>query len=90
VDDRGELYPFAVEAALSFYPEVRRSALIGHRGRRLLFVEWADVRRDRTPRPDGLDWAQLDEIRSCRKIPVDKRHNAKVDYEALRRLLPKS
>lgn len=88
-DDAGELYPFAVEAAASALADVRRSALIACGGRRVLAVE---------PRPGaepGLDaavrrtlpWAKLDEIRIVRRVPVDGRHNAKVDYPALRRLL---
>jgi hypothetical protein len=32
-------------------------------------------------------WAQIDEVRIVSKIPVDARHNAKVDYPALRRML---
>ena len=34
-----------------------------------------------------LAWAGLDEIRFVRRIPVDRRHNAKVDYVALARLV---
>ena len=34
-----------------------------------------------------LEWAHVDEVRVLRHLPVDKRHNAKIDYGALRRLL---
>src|SRR5258705_231320 len=34
-----------------------------------------------------LAWAELDAVLSLRQIPVDRRHNAKVDYPALYRLL---
>jgi hypothetical protein len=27
-----------------------------------------------------LSWAELDKVRIVRKVPADKRHNAKVDY----------
>jgi olefin beta-lactone synthetase len=35
----------------------------------------------------ALAWANLDEVRVCRRIPVDKRHNAKIDYPSLYRML---
>ena len=34
-----------------------------------------------------LSWARLDDVLLVRRIPVDSRHNAKIDYPALRRLL---
>jgi acyl-CoA synthetase (AMP-forming)/AMP-acid ligase II len=88
-DRRGTLYPLAVEAAVSEHPEVRRSALVGHAGRRVLALELFDRRAG----PGAADlkcelgWAQLDEVRRCRRLPVDARHNAKIDYPRLRRML---
>ena len=87
-DSRGAFYPFSVECAAMEVLKVRRAAAIGLRGRRLLFLE----ARDQARRPDvsllsgPLAWAGLDEIRFVRRIPVDRRHNAKVDYVALARL----
>ena len=81
-DARGELYPFAVETALSFHESLRRSALIAHQDRRLLFIEGAaDI---------DVSWAEIDETIPVPKIPVDKRHNAKIDYPALRKLAERS
>jgi hypothetical protein len=34
-----------------------------------------------------LSWARVTQVRVVDKIPVDKRHNAKVDYPALRTML---
>jgi acyl-CoA synthetase (AMP-forming)/AMP-acid ligase II len=88
-DGRGDLYPFAAETAVYQDPAVRRAALVAHAGRRILAVEFYDHR----PHPDvvavrkQLAWTQVDEVRACRCIPVDKRHNAKIDYPALYRLL---
>lgn len=85
VDDQGTLYPFAVEAAVQQFPGVRRSAVVSHAGKRLLLVDWekpGDVGRLKRQ----LLWARLDEVRSL-PIPVDRRHNAKVNYPALHRLL---
>lgn len=89
-DARGVAHPFAVECAASEVDGVARSALIALDGRRVLAVELApragagSVRRDLQA---ALDFAGLDEIRVVASIPVDRRHNAKVDYPALRRSL---
>jgi acyl-CoA synthetase (AMP-forming)/AMP-acid ligase II len=96
-DAGGVLYPFAVECAASGIPGVRRSAFVLHHNRRLLVVE-----ADRSPgfvKPSAreatlrealmsrLAWARLVEIVMVRRIPVDRRHNAKIDYPALTRML---
>lgn len=83
-DERGTLWPFAVETVAMNDPAVRRAALIAEQGRRLLVIEAGTV-------PPGLrealTWAQFDEIRPLPQVPVDRRHNAKIDYPALRRML---
>lgn len=85
-DSYGILYPFAVECAAQQQPGVRRAALMAHRGRRLLIVE----PEDGGPSPDmdalwlTLNWAMPDRILVWKHIPVDRRHNAKIDYLALR------
>ena len=88
-DAHGVVYPFSVEAAASAHPAVRRSAMASWRGRRVLLAEPA------YPLYDGeldvlkqsLAWAHLDAIRVVDCLPVDRRHNGKIDYPALARLL---
>jgi hypothetical protein len=36
---------------------------------------------------EAVRWAQVDEVRFVAALPVDKRHNAKIDYPALQRML---
>jgi olefin beta-lactone synthetase len=88
-DGRGTLYPFAVEAAASNVEGVRRSAFVMLRDRRTLVIEpfphAAHV--SRATLLDRLEWAQLDDVMTVRVIPVDKRHNAKVDYPVLQEML---
>lgn len=87
-DQGGVLYPFAVECALSDYSGVCRSALVAHRGARVLVVERspeAGVRAAHDLKAQ-LAWAGVDEV-VFERVPVDKRHNAKVDYPALFELL---
>src|SRR5262249_35984235 len=91
-DDRGDLYPFAAETAVYQDERVRRAAMVAHHGRRVLAVEFYEGQRgvDLAARRAPLAWTQLDGVRVCRRIPVDKRHNAKIDYPSLYRLLEKS
>ncbi len=87
-DERGTLYPFAVECAALGHPAVRRAALVRRRGKRVIVVEPA--RGVEIPEAEllaALSWARIDEVRVVGHIPLDKRHNAKVDYPALLRLL---
>lgn len=85
-DEHGQIYPFAVEAAAQEFPHVRRTALASHAGKRILLVEWAGNAEDPEGLKQALAWANLDLVRS-HPIPLDRRHNAKVDYPALHRLL---
>ncbi|HEY0009179.1 MAG TPA: AMP-binding protein, partial [Tepidisphaeraceae bacterium] len=88
-DDRGTLYPFAIEAAASEIDGIRRSALVQHNGRRVLVIEPTGTASSDLPQRvmSSLGWAFLDVCRLLPHIPVDKRHNAKIDYTQLRRFL---
>lgn len=89
-DAGGVLYPLTVEAAADRHGWVRRSACCRVGGRRALVVEpaavgasaadWAGLKRD-------LAWAGIECILPVDRIPCDRRHNAKVDYPALHRLI---
>lgn len=89
-DQLGTLYPFAVECAVSSHPAIKRAAAVQLDGRRVLTLE----RRAHVPFPGKeapgareVAWACFDAIRIYRHLPVDKRHNAKIDYPALEQLL---
>jgi acyl-CoA synthetase (AMP-forming)/AMP-acid ligase II len=89
-DAAGTLYPFAVECAALEVPGVRRAALVSHRGRRILAVELdqsvplADV-RERLLK--DLVWSGLTDVKALERMPMDRRHNAKIDYPALLEML---
>jgi olefin beta-lactone synthetase len=91
-DERGTMYPLAVETAAHECAEIRRAAFTSHCGRRILVVELSSpgATFDLAAIERDLSWAQLDGIRVFARIPVDQRHNSKVDYPALRRLLAHS
>lgn len=85
-DNRGTLYPFAVECAAMDHPEVNRAALVSILGRRVLAVETqSSVSPEKIQQ--SLAWAQLNQVLVVDHLPVDKRHNAKIDYVALARKL---
>ena len=82
----GVTYPLAVECAASGVSGLRRSAFVQRRGRRLLAIEAAEPERVRAQLKRELAWAALADVLPIHRIPVDHRHNAKVDYTALARL----
>lgn len=87
-DARGTLHPFAVECAATRFPWIVRSALAARDGSRILALELADPPSAwETQVRQSLHWAELDRLVQVPRIPVDRRHNAKVDYIALDRLL---
>jgi acyl-CoA synthetase (AMP-forming)/AMP-acid ligase II len=88
-DLRGELHPFAVECAARLIILRRRTALVSHRGERILLVAGALEPPEREALGNGLHWAQLDRIIDRVAIPLDKRHNSKVDYRALGAMVPR-
>ncbi len=82
-DDHGRCHPFAVEAAACSRAGIRRAACVGRGGRRVLVVEGDPVAVELD---DLRRRFHLDRIVPLR-IPLDRRHNAKVDYPALHRML---
>jgi len=87
-DARGGLYPFTVECVAMTFPEVRRAAVLEHDAKRLLVVESAEAAHTFGERlRQATAWARIDDVRVVPRLPVDKRHNAKIDYPALRRMV---
>ena len=91
-DSRGTLYPFAVECAARGLLAIKGAVVVSHLGNRVLIVE-----RPRGALGSGvarelgaLEWAHLDEIVTWPAIPMDRRHNSKVDYPAVRRRLARA
>jgi len=88
-DQLGQVYPFSVEvAAAMIAPTVQLSALTLIEDKRVLFVE------DQSPAvchslKETLGFAHVSDVISVPKLPVDRRHNAKVDYARLPKLVRK-
>jgi len=88
-DERGALYPLGVEQAAMRHAAIGHAAMVAHRGQRVLAV----TLREPSSQPDlatllkSLSFANVDSIRILKKLPVDPRHNSKVDYRALQKCL---
>ncbi len=84
-DGRGMLYPFCVEYAAAALPGVARTAFLAHKGQRVLVVEWksGSCIRNLSALKERLRWASIDRVIPVRKVPLDSRHNAKIDYRSL-------
>jgi len=88
-DGRGTLYPLAIASAARQVPGVTHAAAVAAGGRRVLAVELAAG----TPRgaATGALYERLgdriDRVEVLARMPVDARHNAKVRYPQLQRML---
>ena len=80
IDERF-IYPFGIECAVMHHNLVRRCAVIQHKGKNLLCLETAEDKLDSVrqeyPQYHFLEFIYLE------KIPMDTRHNAKVNYPSL-------
>lgn len=95
------IYPIQVEAVIEKLPFVQRTALVGKKDkllgeRAILLVEFAkDIplpnlwRRQIQSLVAARGWV-VDSIRPIRKIPVDTRHNTRIDYEKLKLMIKRS
>jgi acyl-CoA synthetase (AMP-forming)/AMP-acid ligase II len=91
-DSRGRVYPFAVECSLDGTGGVKRTAFLAHGGRRLLVAELeagasSQASQTREKLRAACAWAHPDEVQIIDRMPVDARHNAKIDSPALRKIL---
>jgi len=90
-DSRGQLYPFAFECVANEYSGVRRAAFVNNSNKRVLVIEPTATYNAEMEKAllNNLTWASVDAILCVQRMPTDKRHNAKIEYPSLRRLLAK-
>ena len=88
-DSRGMVYPFQVEYAVGAVRGISRTALISEQGKRILVIETSakEFNSDCIKAARCIADKRIDRIVTVRRIPMDRRHDAKIDYPALRRLL---
>lgn len=94
IDEKGRLWlrgrikePFLnIESALHLKLEIGKTAVLQSNDKIILVVE----RNNKVPEDilkNAIQFNKIDEIRYVKKIPVDKRHSTKVDYNKLRKIL---
>ncbi len=88
-DQHGTIYPFTVECAVHQFDQIKRAAFVAYKDQRLLVLELYSGDNDALLAAirEELAWAHIDEVRVVKHLPVDKRHNAKIDYVALHKML---
>ena len=92
-----KIYPFSIETMLSFEKDIKRTAIISKKGKILLFIEifYTEDKEKQLQIQDKLEEKikemkiAVDKVIFADKIPVDKRHNGKIDYGSLERLSEK-
>lgn len=95
------IYPIQVEVLVEKLPFVQRTALVGAADKELgqratLFVEFAedisfpDTWRQKIQSLIAERGWVVDTILPLRKIPMDARHNARIDYEKLKSMIKRS
>lgn len=83
VEYKGEfIYPFAIEAA--FYDKGYKTALVKHNNKITLVSE------NNRPSEDLLNAFNIENCIIVNLLPRDKRHNAKIDYAELKKILNQS
>lgn len=86
-DGKGTLFPFAVETAVMQNSAMKRVALCAINKKRILVVESSLGKEELKSQLEAVVRKfQIDHL-IFQKIPMDKRHNAKVDYPALMKSL---
>lgn len=87
--DKKDVYPFSIETRLSFEESIQRSAILQFQDRLLLLVEPKIMAQNLNPLRAKIEAMMVSlcqvDIHFVQHIPVDKRHNSKIDYVALRK-----
>jgi acyl-CoA synthetase (AMP-forming)/AMP-acid ligase II len=85
VDSLGELHPFSVECVARQFDWVRLAGCVAVNGIRCLAVEprTPPSAEDELKLLQAVSWAHIQQIHLVNPMPVDRRHNAKIDYAAL-------
>ena len=88
IDDRhGRLYPFIIETACSENPNIERAALTSLDDKRILVLQSSRTETELLEEVKEIsETYHIDQIIK-HEIPLDARHNAKVDYTALTRII---
>ena len=79
-DEKGILYPFCTECVLDAHFGIR-GAILFHEGERIVVIEKSTINPDDVLKV--LKPFHITSVIAVKKIPMDKRHGAKIDYSRL-------
>ena len=89
VNDRhGDTYPFSIECAAMQNPAVKRAAFLSWQGKRLLVIE-AEASFHKDSMKTLLFKEKIDQLLMITKMPLDRRHHAKINYPEIKHWLAK-
>jgi len=85
------VYPFGIECSAMHHPAVARCAFIDHEGKNTLVIQSSPAQPIHPTEcqeiENSLSSLPIEQFLYLDHIPVDKRHNAKIDYPALNKKL---
>lgn len=82
-DEIGTLYPFCIECILDAQFGIR-GAVITKNSERVIVIQKADAKVGTNKILEALKPYKITKVITVKKMPMDKRHDAKIDYEKLR------
>jgi acyl-CoA synthetase (AMP-forming)/AMP-acid ligase II len=83
----GPLYPLGIETIATMFPHVVRAAVVSHQGKRALIVAGDIGRPMLNSIQEAVRVAGIEHVVAVDRLPVDRRHNAKIDYPELHKML---
>lgn len=83
---QGKYYPFCIETAARTMSGIKKAAFIHHNSRNCLAIETDKSYSKKTQQLLEQSFPDITLV-AVNHIPLDKRHNSKIDYGALRKLL---
>ena len=84
-----KIYPFGIECTAMQKPNIERCALVSNQGNLTLCYQGTLTNDEQTALLEQLKPLFVEQLKRLDRIPVDKRHNAKIDYPSLQLLLSK-
>ena len=83
-DGHGTLYPFCAECILDAHFGIR-GAILPQNGRRVVVIEKGPAIAGEVL--EALSLQHITRVAEIKKLPMDKRHGAKIDYDKLMKML---
>ena len=87
-DEKGVVYPFAVESAVCEKFGIKRSAVTVSKGKRILVVQCSKQQLENLEKIKAE--FGIDTVLQIKNMPLDVRHHSKIDYNKLKDFVEKS